>query len=47
MNFDLSEEHLMIKQAARDFAQNELKDGLLIVILNVNILKNKLKEWLN
>ena len=29
MNFDLSEEHLMIKQAARDFAQNELKDGVI------------------
>ena len=29
MNFDLREEHLMIKQAARDFAQNELKDGVI------------------
>ncbi len=29
MNFELSEEHLMIRQAARDFAQNELKDGVI------------------
>ena len=29
MNFDLSEEYLMIKKAARDFAQNELKDGVI------------------
>jgi len=27
MNFELSEEHLMIRQAARDFAQNELLPG--------------------
>ena len=29
MNFDLSEEHLMIQKAARDFAQNELKPGVI------------------
>ena len=29
MNFELSEEHLMIRQAARDFAQNELKEGVI------------------
>ena len=29
MNFELSEEHLMIQQAARDFAQNELKPGVI------------------
>lgn len=29
MNFTLSEEHLMIQQAARDFAQNELLDGVI------------------
>ena len=29
MNFELSEEHLMIKQAARDFAQNECKPGVI------------------
>lgn len=29
MNFELSEEHLMIRQAARDFAQNELKPGVI------------------
>ncbi|MBK8363069.1 MAG: acyl-CoA dehydrogenase [Bacteroidetes bacterium] len=29
MNFGLSEEHLMIRQAARDFAQNELKPGVI------------------
>ena len=28
MNFKLSEEHLLIKKAARDFAQNELKSGV-------------------
>lgn len=29
MNFELSEEHLMIKQAARDFAQQELLPGVI------------------
>ncbi len=29
MNFKLSEEHLMIRNAARDFAQNELKPGVI------------------
>ncbi|MUH36348.1 acyl-CoA dehydrogenase [Zobellia amurskyensis] len=29
MDFSLSEEHLMIKQAARDFAQNELLPGVI------------------
>ena len=29
MNFELSEEHLMIRKAARDFAQNELKPGVI------------------
>jgi alkylation response protein AidB-like acyl-CoA dehydrogenase len=29
MQFDLTEEHLMIRQAARDFAQNELKPGVI------------------
>lgn len=29
MNFELSEEHLMIRQAARDFAQNELLSGVI------------------
>ncbi len=29
MNFVLTEEHLMIQQAARDFAQNELKPGVI------------------
>jgi alkylation response protein AidB-like acyl-CoA dehydrogenase len=29
MNFKLSEEHLLIKKAAKDFAQNELKSGVI------------------
>ncbi|WP_348799375.1 acyl-CoA dehydrogenase [Flavobacterium adhaerens] len=29
MNFNLTEEHLMIQQAARDFAQTELLDGVI------------------
>src|SRR3954451_10442442 len=29
MQFELSEEHLMIQKAARDFAQNELKAGVI------------------
>src|SRR6476469_4347848 len=29
MKFQLSEEHLMIRNAARDFAQNELKPGVI------------------
>ena len=29
MNFELSEEHKMIRDAARDFAQNELQSGVI------------------
>jgi len=29
MHFELSEEHLMIQKAAREFAQNELKPGVI------------------
>lgn len=29
MNFELSEEHIMIRNAARDFAENELKPGVI------------------
>jgi alkylation response protein AidB-like acyl-CoA dehydrogenase len=29
MNFELNEEHLMIQKAARDFAQNDLKPGVI------------------
>ena len=29
MKFDLTEEHLMIRDAARDFAQNELLPGVI------------------
>ena len=29
MNFELSEEHLAVKEAARDFAQNVLKPGVI------------------
>src|SRR4051812_26893033 len=29
MHFELTEEHLMIRQAARDFAQTELKPGVI------------------
>ena len=29
MNFSLSEEHQMVRKAARDFAQNELKPGVI------------------
>ena len=29
MNFELSEEHLAVKEAARDFAQNVLKSGVI------------------
>ncbi len=29
LNFELTEEHLMIQKAARDFAQNELKPGVI------------------
>jgi alkylation response protein AidB-like acyl-CoA dehydrogenase len=29
MNFELTEEHLMIRQAARDFAQNDCKPGVI------------------
>jgi len=38
MNFELSEEQIAVKEAARDFAQNVLKPGE--VLLNAITFKN-------
>ena len=41
MNFNLSEEQLMIQQAARDFAQTELLPGVIEETTNRNFRTNK------
>ncbi len=43
MNFQLSEEHLMIQKAARDFAQNELKPGVIERDENQKFPKEQIK----
>lgn len=43
MNFELTEEHRMIQKAARDFAQNELKPGVIDRDLNMVLAKDQLK----
>lgn len=44
MLFQLSEEHLMIQQAARDFAQQELLPGVIERDEHQNFLLNKLSD---
>lgn len=44
MNFDLTEEHLMIRQAARDFAQNECKPGVIERDTNMTFPKDLVKR---
>lgn len=44
MNFELSEEHLMIRQAARDFAQNECKPGVIERDTNMTFPKDLVKR---
>ncbi|MCX6310427.1 MAG: acyl-CoA dehydrogenase [Bacteroidetes bacterium] len=43
LNFELSEEHLMIQKAARDFAQNELKPGVIDRDENQKFPKEQIK----
>ena len=44
MNFDLTEEHKMIRDAARDFAQNELLDGVIERDENQTFPKQQIKK---
>jgi alkylation response protein AidB-like acyl-CoA dehydrogenase len=44
MNFDLTEEHLMIRQAARDFAQNDCKPGVIERDTNMTFPKDLVKK---
>ena len=36
MNLQLSEEHLAVRDAARDFAQNVLKPGVVVTLYSIN-----------
>jgi len=44
MNFELSEEHLMIRQAARDFAQNSCKPGVIERDTNMTFPKEQVQQ---
>lgn len=44
MNFDLTEEHLMIKQAARDLAQNDCKPGVIERDTTMTFPKEQVKK---
>lgn len=44
MNFELTEEHLMIRQAARDFAQNDCKPGVIERDTNMTFPKEQVKK---
>ncbi len=44
MNFSLTEEHEMIRQAARDFAQNECKSGVIERDTNMTFPKEQVKK---
>ena len=45
MHFELSEEHLMIQQAAREFAQNELKPGVIERDIHQKFPTEQVKKW--
>jgi alkylation response protein AidB-like acyl-CoA dehydrogenase len=45
MDFNLTEEQLMIQQAARDFAQAELLPGVIERDDEQNFLTTQLKKW--
>ena len=47
MDFNLSEEHLMIQQAARDFAQAELLPGVIERDEHSTFPAEQVKKWLN
>lgn len=44
MNFELTEEHLMIRQAARDFAQNDCKPGVIERDTNMAFPKEQVQK---
>ncbi len=45
MDFNLSEEQLMIQQAARDFAQNELLPGVIERDRDQKFPVEQVKKW--
>ena len=45
MNFSLSEEQQMVRKAARDFAQNELKPGVIKRDELQEFPDNLVKKW--
>jgi alkylation response protein AidB-like acyl-CoA dehydrogenase len=45
MHFELTEEHLMIRQAARDFAQTELKPGVIERDEHQKFRQKQIKNW--
>jgi hypothetical protein len=45
MDFNLTEEQLMIQQAARDFAQSELLPGVLKEMNFQSSLQSRSKKW--
>ena len=45
MNFSLSEEHLMVRKAARDFAQTELRPGVIERDTIQEFPDNLVKKW--
>ena len=47
MNFELTEEQLMIKQAARDFAQNVLKPGVIDRDREMRYPYEEVNKWVN
>ena len=47
MDFSLTEEHKMIQQAARDFAQNELLPGVIERDENQTFPTEQVKKWEN
>lgn len=47
MNFELSEEHLMIQKMARDFAVNELLPGVIERDEHQIMASDYLKKWEN
>jgi alkylation response protein AidB-like acyl-CoA dehydrogenase len=47
MDFNLTEEQLMIQQAARDFAQTELLSGVIERDEFSKFQQSKLRKWLS
>ena len=47
IDFNLTEEQIMVQKTARDFAKSSLEPGVIEEMKNLFFLENRLNSWVN